>query len=166
MSNKELKTRIQMKNDTADNWATASTNGFIPKLGEPIFYRTGNNTDGYSFAMKIGDNIRTAEELPFFSPGEIASEEDIDNLFASSGSWVLEFIEDALDVEWAKESIGFENNYLVAYADPWELYDSNDVYIVGFTPSDETGVDLNSLDPSKVYKVVNFSTHYANLKYI
>ena len=43
MSNKELKTRIQMKNDTPEHWDTASQNGFIPLLGEPIFYKDANN---------------------------------------------------------------------------------------------------------------------------
>ena len=67
MSNKELKTRIQMKNDTAENWATASTNGFIPKLGEPIFYKEQDG-DGFKFPkMKIGDGVRTPDELPSYS---------------------------------------------------------------------------------------------------
>ena len=85
MSNKELKTRIQLKNDTAENWQTASDNGFIPKLGEPIFYRE-QDTIGYSFKMKIGDAIRTADSLPFLGGEavtlEYASNTEIDALFA------------------------------------------------------------------------------------
>lgn len=85
MSNKELKTRIQLKNDTAENWKTASDNGFIPKLGEPIFYKYSDIT-GYSFKMKIGDAVRTADSLPFLGGEtialEYASTTEIDALFA------------------------------------------------------------------------------------
>ena len=66
MSNKELKTRIQMKNDTAENWATASTNGFIPRLGEPIFYKEQDG-EGFKFSMKIGDGVRTPDKLPAYA---------------------------------------------------------------------------------------------------
>lgn len=54
MSNKESKTCIQMKNDTSEHWDTASQNGFIPLLGEPIFYRTNKENSYASFPMKIG----------------------------------------------------------------------------------------------------------------
>ena len=85
MSNKELKTRIQMKNDTAENWATASTNGFIPKLGELIFYKE-QDAVGYSFKMKVGDAVRTVDALPFLSGESIAldyaTSTEIDALFA------------------------------------------------------------------------------------
>lgn len=67
MSNKELKTRIQMKNDTADAWSRVSdpsqvTNVFIPLLGEPIFYRA---EDGTCLGVKVGDGVHTVDELPF-----------------------------------------------------------------------------------------------------
>ena len=67
MSNKELKARIQLKNDTPESWETASQAGFIPKLGEPIFYKEQDG-DGFKFPkMKIGDGVRTPDELPSYS---------------------------------------------------------------------------------------------------
>lgn len=68
MSNKEMKTRVQMKNDTPEAWQRVSdpskvTNVFIPLLGEPIFYREQDG-EGYKFQMKVGDGVRTPEELP------------------------------------------------------------------------------------------------------
>lgn len=71
MSNKELKTRIQMKNDTAEAWTRVSdpsqvTNVFVPLRGEPIFYREEDG-EGFKFSMKVGDGVRTLEELPDFS---------------------------------------------------------------------------------------------------
>ena len=64
MSNKELKTRIQLKNDTAINWDTASKNGFVPKKGEPIFYRE-EGENGKIYGMKVGDDLRAPNELDF-----------------------------------------------------------------------------------------------------
>ena len=81
MSNKEIKTRVQMKNDTPEAWQKVSdpskvTNVFIPLLGEPIFYREEDG-EGYKFQMKVGDGERTPEELPFMGtsdePGDIPS---------------------------------------------------------------------------------------------
>ena len=73
-----------MKNDTAENWATASTNGFIPKLGEPIFYKEQDG-EGFKFSMKIGDGIRTPDELPVYVGGVgtviTADNTDIDTFF-------------------------------------------------------------------------------------
>ena len=34
-----VKTRVQLKIDTAANWETAGNRGFIPKAGEPIYYK-------------------------------------------------------------------------------------------------------------------------------
>ena len=72
MSNKELKTRIQMKNDTAEAWQRVSdpsqvTNVFIPLLGEPIFYKDANNV---IYGMKVGDGIHTPNDLEFLSSTE------------------------------------------------------------------------------------------------
>lgn len=67
MSNKEIKTRIQMKNDTAEAWTRVSdpsqvSNVFVPLLGEPIFYRDQN---GLCLGMKVGDGVHTVAELPY-----------------------------------------------------------------------------------------------------
>lgn len=86
MSNKELKTRIQLKNDTASNWDIASTNGFIPKLGEPIFYREEGGT---IYGMKMGDGIHTPKELAFM--------EDLITILSSQVMHEQELLSDILD---------------------------------------------------------------------
>lgn len=56
-----LKTRIQMKNDTAANWDKATN--FIPLKGELIIYTDTNQ-------MKIGDGTNLLADLPFMGGGE------------------------------------------------------------------------------------------------
>ena len=58
MSN-NVKSRIQMKNDTSANWKTAGDNGFVPLKGEIIFY-----TDLLRF--KVGDNAPNINNLSFY----------------------------------------------------------------------------------------------------
>ena len=58
MSN-NVKSRIQMKADTAANWTTAGQNGFIPLKNEAIFYTDKNN-------MKLGDGVTNVNQLDFF----------------------------------------------------------------------------------------------------
>ena len=60
--NKVLKTRIQMKNDTSENWAKATT--FVPLKGELIVY---NDNDGNAPRMKVGDGVTLLSELPFIT---------------------------------------------------------------------------------------------------
>lgn len=48
---------IQLKHDTADNWAKAVN--FIPQKGEMIIY------DDMDPPFKIGDGIHNVNELPF-----------------------------------------------------------------------------------------------------
>ena len=62
MADKIIKTRIQMKNDTLENWEKAT--GFIPKAGEIIIYNVDANHS--EPRMKIGDGINTVVNLPFF----------------------------------------------------------------------------------------------------
>ena len=61
---KNIKTRLQLKTDTAENWAKATN--FVPKKGEPIIYQ--DPADNYS-KLKIGDEVHTVEELPFAADG-------------------------------------------------------------------------------------------------
>lgn len=42
------------------------TNVFVPLLGEPLLYREKDG-DGWKFSMKVGDGVRTPEELPDFN---------------------------------------------------------------------------------------------------
>lgn len=58
MSN-NVKSRIQMKADTSENWKTAGNNGFIPLKNEAIFYTDKNN-------MKLGDGVTNINQLDFF----------------------------------------------------------------------------------------------------
>lgn len=59
MSEKTLKTRLLMKNDTAINWAKATN--FIPKAGEIIIYNENPPK------IKIGDGKTKVNSLPFIS---------------------------------------------------------------------------------------------------
>lgn len=56
MANKTVSTRIQNKNDTSANWASATT--FIPLKGEIIFYTDLNK-------FKIGDGLTLVNDLAF-----------------------------------------------------------------------------------------------------
>lgn len=73
MANKEIKTRIQNKNDTSENWAKAVN--FIPLKGEIIIY---NDT----LQFKIGDGTTLLSQLEF-TDKEFTSEE-ISRLYGSS----------------------------------------------------------------------------------
>ena len=73
MANKEIKTRIQNKNDTSENWAKAVN--FIPLKGEIIIY---NDT----LQFKIGDGTTLLSQLEF-TDKEFTSEE-ISSLYGNS----------------------------------------------------------------------------------
>lgn len=68
MANKEIKTRIQNKNDTSENWAKAVN--FVPLKGEIIIYND-------NLQLKIGDGKTLLSQLEFtneeFTPEEINS---------------------------------------------------------------------------------------------
>ena len=68
MANKEIKTRIQNKNDTSENWIKAVN--FVPLKGEIIIY---NDT----LQFKIGDGTSLLSQLEFvdkeFTAEEISS---------------------------------------------------------------------------------------------
>ena len=73
MANKEIKTRIQNKNDTSENWAKAVN--FVPLKGEIIIY---NDT----LQFKIGDGTSLLSQLEFVDK-EFTTEE-ISNLYMIS----------------------------------------------------------------------------------
>ena len=73
MANKEIKTRIQNKNDTSENWIKAVN--FVPLKGEIIIY---NDT----LQFKIGDGTTLLSQLEFVDK-EFTTEE-ISNLYMSS----------------------------------------------------------------------------------
>lgn len=55
MSDKTLKTTIQFRRDTTENWVT--NKGVVPAAGEPCF-------DKDTGVLKIGDGVATYENLP------------------------------------------------------------------------------------------------------
>lgn len=80
MAENTIKTRIQMKNDTAENWDKAT--GFIPKAGEIIIYNV--DADHTEPRLKVGDGATAVTVLPFTEP-EI-TEEEIDALWSKYNS--------------------------------------------------------------------------------
>lgn len=66
MAQREIRTRVINKHDTAANWNNASS--FIPKKGELIIYDT-DSTHTYE-RFKIGDGETNVVELPFATAGE------------------------------------------------------------------------------------------------
>ena len=67
-----LRTRIQLKCDTENNWNIAGGRGFVPLLGEMIVY-TADDQHNYS-RVKIGDGITNILYLPFIDAGTINGE--------------------------------------------------------------------------------------------
>ena len=74
MANKEIKTRIQNKNDTSENWAKAIN--FIPLKGEIIIYNDLR-------LIKIGDGVTKIGALEF------ANSKDAETLTGASLSTIL-----------------------------------------------------------------------------
>lgn len=74
---KNINTRIQLKNDTENNWNKAKAeegkDGFIPLLGEAIIYMGEN---GRGPRIKIGDGETNVVDLPFL--------EDNDTVYTAS----------------------------------------------------------------------------------
>ena len=70
-SDKTIKTRIQLKNDTESNWNKAVN--FIPLKGELIIYSAD---DAHPFSrLKVGDGETTVIALPFVDAGTLNGNE-------------------------------------------------------------------------------------------
>lgn len=67
-----IKSRIQLKNDTEENWNKAVN--FIPRKGELIIYNaeSGNDNARPFPRLKVGDGITNVVNLPFFDAGSIS----------------------------------------------------------------------------------------------
>lgn len=80
MSNKSVKTRIQLKADSTAAWNTASSNEFKVLDREAIFYRDANRSI-YPIPMKINltGEEKAPTELDFIA--ECATTAEIDTLF-------------------------------------------------------------------------------------
>lgn len=72
-----LKTRVQLKFDTEENWNKArpkeGSNGFVPLAGELIVY-TSDEAHHFS-RLKVGDGSTNVTLLPFIDAGTINGEE-------------------------------------------------------------------------------------------
>ena len=71
-----LKTRVQLKSDTEENWNKAGPKegsaGFVPLLGELIVY---TSDDAHPFSrLKVGDGNTNVVSLPFIDAGTINGE--------------------------------------------------------------------------------------------
>ena len=64
MGEKILKTRIQQKHDTPDNWESAT---FVPERAEMIVYDA--DTDYTAPRIKFGNKTDKVRDLPFFFEG-------------------------------------------------------------------------------------------------
>ena len=88
-SNNTIKTRVQLKNDTEENWNKAGPKngspGFIPLRGELIVY-SADNAHHYS-RLKIGDGINNVVNLPFIDAGTINGEEEFIVKYANFNSF-------------------------------------------------------------------------------
>jgi len=72
-SNNTIKTRIQLKSDTEENWIKAGpkdgSTGFVPLRGELIIY-SADETHAFS-RLKIGDGTTNVVALPFIDSGTL-----------------------------------------------------------------------------------------------
>jgi hypothetical protein len=75
MAHDTVKTRIQLKNDTEQNWNKAIH--FIPKRGEVIIYST-DDTHPF-FRLKVGDGNSYVVDLPFVDASTIEGRRIISN---------------------------------------------------------------------------------------
>ena len=109
-STNTIKTRVQLKSDTEENWNKAGPKdgsaGFVPLLGELIVY-TADNVHPFS-RLKVGDGQTNVVNLPFIDAGTIDGndlpEDEIvryanRDLFPSTGQ------ENKLYIDLAKQKI-------------------------------------------------------------
>ena len=81
-----IKTRIQLKNDTENNWNKALS--FVPLMGEVIIY---SPDDSHPFSrIKVGDGVTTVINLPFIDATTIDGV-DIDNIVAKKLNHTITF---------------------------------------------------------------------------
>ena len=62
MAQKKVKTRIQNKYDTLENWNEAGKNNFVPLKGELIF---ADNPHGTTPLIKVGNGVITVNDVDF-----------------------------------------------------------------------------------------------------
>ena len=81
-----IKTRVQLKSDTEENWNKAGPKngslGFVPLLGELIVY-TADTAHPFS-RLKIGDGATNVVELPFIDAGTVGGIEPEFRMYADT----------------------------------------------------------------------------------
>ena len=75
-ANNTIKTRIQLKSDTEENWNKAGPKqgspGFVPMRGELIIYSAD---ESHAFSrLKVGDGTTNVTNLPFIDSGTLNGE--------------------------------------------------------------------------------------------
>lgn len=87
MSENTVKSRIQLKNDTEENWKKAIN--FTPKIGEIVIYNKDETNDAPR--IKVGDGTSNVNDLPFiisatFNTPEFVESSNEDSSAALTGS--------------------------------------------------------------------------------
>ena len=80
MAGNTIKTRIQLKNDTEENWNKAIN--FVPKMGEVIIY-SADGTHPFS-RLKVGDGETSVINLPFIDSGTVNNKTVLSNVPADA----------------------------------------------------------------------------------
>lgn len=83
MAEKNIKSRIVHKHDTAENWAKATS--FIPMKGEIIVYDIDDNYNYERF--KIGNGQTVVGSLPFFDDALKAEIEELGAVASIQSDW-------------------------------------------------------------------------------
>ena len=107
ISNNTIKTRIQLKSDTEENWNKAGPKngsaGFVPLLGELIVY-TPDATHPFS-RLKVGDGSTNIVNLPFIDSGTLNGNETEIVKKATFSEFPLSGSEDKLYVDLSTNKI-------------------------------------------------------------
>ena len=106
-ANNTIKTRIQLKSDTEENWNKAgpkeNSNGFVPLLGELIVY-TADATHPFS-RLKVGNGQTNVVSLPFIDSGTLNGNETEIAKFATFQDFPLVGSKDELYVDLSTSKI-------------------------------------------------------------
>lgn len=104
-----IKTRIQLKNDTEENWNKAIN--FTPKKGEVIIY-SADDTHPFS-RLKVGDGETTVINLPFIDSNSVNNFylADGTSMFPGVGEENMNYIDVQSDTVYQWET----NQYVAKY---------------------------------------------------
>lgn len=163
MAEQNIKSRLQLKIDTPENWAKASKaqSPFIPKKGEPIVYQ-----DGKISQLKIGNGIDIPENLPYVEEHRVESvngkigavqltAEDVD---AATEAYVDETVAQKSQVQMVKDGAAELVSTLKIEKLTQAEYDQKDTdgtldeHTIYLTPDEDiSGIVANALIEAKAY---------------